>query len=296
MSIIEKAMLQRKTVETKDLAQEPPPSAPAALASASAVKARPGVDSRSSPFGTVDLSRLKQDGMADAERSRLAEELRIIKRSLLAGAFSRGSAPIKNGNLIMVTSALPGEGKTFSAVNLAMSIADERDHTVLLVDADMAKPREAGFLGLPQGKGLLDLLLDEHLQVHDVLVRTNIPKLNVLLSGFAHPHATELLASERMQRLVTELAQRYHDRVIIFDSPPLLMTTEACALAARMGQVLLVVEAGVTTQAVVREALSQLEKCNVFGLLNKTDAALGEAFAYGKYGDYVKAGGRPTAN
>jgi receptor protein-tyrosine kinase len=244
----------------------------------------------STQYGEINLAKLKEAGMItpDGDRTQLSEEFRIIKRPLLTNAFNRGAAPIKNGNLVMVTSSFPGEGKSFSAINLAMSIAMERDHTVLLVDADMAKPSIPMSLGLHPGKGLMDLLLDEDLKFSDVLIKTNVDKLNVLPAGRSHPHATELLASEGMNRLLNEMAHRYSDRIIIFDSPPLLATTESRVLASRMGQIVMVVEAGKTPQAAVKEALSQIDKCEVVGLLlNKGSSAIGDdQFAYGSYGGY----------
>lgn len=242
----------------------------------------------SSRYEQIDLVRLKQAGMITpgGEKTQISEEFRIIKRPLLTNAFNRGAAPIRNGNLIMVTSSFPGEGKSFSAINLAMSIANERDHTVLLVDADVAKPSIPAFLGLRPGKGLMDLLLDENLRFSDILIKTNVDNLNILPAGRYDPHATELLASEGMTRLLDEMAQRYPDRVIIFDSPPLLVTTESRTLASKMGQIVVVVEAAKTPQVAVKEALSQIEKCEVVSLLlNKGSSLLGgEPFAYGVYG------------
>lgn len=134
--------------------------------------------------------------------------------------MGRSNTPISNGNLIMVTSALPGEGKSFTAINLAISIAMELDNTVMLVDADVARPSVLNMLGLPPSKGLLDVLQDNSLDISGVLLRTNIEKLSILPSGTPHPRATELLASDIMIRLLDDMASRYNDRIIIFDSPP----------------------------------------------------------------------------
>ena len=188
----------------------------------------------------------------------------------------------------MVTSSLPGEGKTFCAVNLAISIALELDHTVLLVDADVAKPSVGRYLKttneLEENKaGLMDILLDKNLDLSDVMLRTNIDKLTLLRSGRNHKHATELLASHAMSTLLDEIATRYPDRVIIFDSPPLLLSTEARALASKMGQIALVVEAGSTTQNAVKDLLSQLKTNNNVSLIyNKAQPHEGTGF----YGDY----------
>jgi exopolysaccharide/PEP-CTERM locus tyrosine autokinase len=234
----------------------------------------------------INLAKLRRLGMIipDGERSQIAEEFRLIKRPLIKNAFNQGSGPINNGNLIMVTSALAGEGKTFCAANLAMSIAMEMDHTVLLVDADVARPAVPDYLGLETGRGLLDVLLDDKLELADVLIKTNVEKLSILPAGSRHKRATELLASQTMSDLLREIARRYHDRVVIFDSPPLLLTSEAHVLASQMGQIVLVVAAESTTQQAIKEALRQIEKCDIVNLIyNKARAFPGGEY-YGYYG------------
>ena len=236
----------------------------------------------------LDLARLAACSIMTpgTPRSRLADEFRVIKRPLIETASRKGDASIRHGNLIIITSALPGEGKSFTAANLAMSIAMEMDRTVLLVDADVARPSLPKMLGLPPAKGLLDLILDDTLDVSDVLMKTNVETLSILGSGTPHEHATELLASEAMKRLLNEMAQRYPDRIIIFDSPPLLVTTEARVLASHMGQVVLVVQAEHTSHADVMQALSTIEDCPVkHMMLNKHRAGssgdYGYAYGYG---------------
>ena len=246
---------------------------------------------QASAQGMINLARLKHAGMItpDGERSAIAEEFRQIKRPLLMNAFNQGVAQVKNGNLIMVTSSLPGEGKSFSSVNLAMSIAMEMDHTVLLVDTDVAKPSVPGLLGLKADRGLMDLLLDDSLQLSDVLIKTNVEKLTVLPAGRGHRYSTELLASAAMRRLIDEMGQRYSDRIIIFDSPPLLATSEARVLAGYMGQIVVVVEAQKTTHEALREALKHLEHCGVVGmLLNKGNYLPGNSYYGSYYGTYGK--------
>lgn len=239
---------------------------------------------------SIRLGRLKRIGMItpDDERSQLAEEFRLIKRPLLANAFGQGSAPLDKGNMVMVTSSLPGEGKSFCAINLAISIAMEMDRTVLLVDADVAKPRIPDYLGLKVEKGLLDVLRDPQLTLADVLIRTDVEKLTVLPAGNTYRRATELLASEAMDRLINEISRRYPDRLVIFDSPPLLSTSESSVLARHMGQIVVVVEAEKTPQEALKEALGQIESCEVVGmLLNKTTPLPGAnyyGYYYGEYG------------
>jgi receptor protein-tyrosine kinase len=189
----------------------------------------------------------------------------------------------------MVTSSLPGEGKSFTAINLAISMAMEMDRTVLLVDADVAKPRVPEYLGIHADKGLLDVLQDKDLKLSDVLIKTDIAKLTVLPAGRTYKRATELLASAAMTRLVEDIGNRYPDRIILFDSPPLLATSESSVLATHMGQIVMVVEAERTSQEAVREALSHIHSCEVVGmLLNKTTPTPGADYYYGYYGSYGK--------
>ena len=236
-------------------------------------------------YRAINLARLHQMGMVtqDGGRTAAAEDFRIIKRPLLHNARDSHAAGIRHGNLIVVTSALPGEGKTYCAVNLAMSIAMEMDITVLLVDADVARPSVLKVLGLGVEAGLMDILLNDELELSDVILKTNVPTLSILPAGRSNKHSTELLASRAMSTLLNEISSRYADRIVIFDSPPLLITTEANVLAAQMGQVVMVVEAETTTQHAVKEALRQIESCQKINLIyNKTKAFPGGGY-YGYY-------------
>jgi protein-tyrosine kinase len=221
----------------------------------------------------LDLARMREQGMvtAAAGRTRLLEDFRIIKRPLLQRAFAPRKPGDKPANLIMITSSLPGEGKTYCAINLAMSIAMELDHTVLLVDADVARPSVLRTLGLPPHRGLMDVLLDDKIDMADVMLRTNVETLAILPAGTSNARATELLASSTMNTLLTEIANRYPDRVVIFFSPPLLLTSESRERASHMGQIVMVVEAETTTQHAVQESLRQLKDFpNVNLIYNKT--------------------------
>ncbi|WP_407278633.1 XrtA-associated tyrosine autokinase [Aromatoleum evansii] len=233
----------------------------------------------------LDLARLSRMGMVtpDLPQSAIAEEYRVVKRPLIHNAQGRGAAPVESGNLIMVTSALPGEGKSFTAMNLAMSIAMELDNTVLLVDADFARPSILQRLGLPPRKGLMDVLVGDVPDLSDVMLRTNVEKLSILPAGMTHQRSTELIASDAMTRMLEEMATRYAERIIVFDSPPLLSTTEARVLASHMGQVVVVVESGRTTHGAVKQALGTIENCPVKLLvLNKaTEGARGGLYGYG---------------
>src|SRR5690349_6705305 len=220
----------------------------------------------------LDFARLKARGFVtpDSGATQIAEEFRVIKRPIIRNAVGNGAAHVKHGNLVMVTSALPSEGKTFTSLNLALSIATEIDSTVLLVDGDVAHPSIPEQLGAPHGPGLLDLLTRDDLDFADALVKTNVDKLTLLPAGSRHRRSTELLASEQMASLLREIASRYQDRIVIFDSPPLLATTEARVLASNMGQIVMVVAADATSQHAVNQALATIEACEiVLMVLNK---------------------------
>jgi protein-tyrosine kinase len=246
----------------------------------------------------LDLERMRAAGVVtpDQERSAIADQYRVIKRPLLRNAQALRAAGNAHGNLIMVTSAMPGEGKTFTAVNLAMSMAAEIDHTVMLVDADVARPSVPRMLGFDPDRGLLDVLEGEA-ELPDVLLRTSVDKLVVLPSGRPRARANELLASESMRNLVDQMARRYPDRVIVFDSPPLLLTTESRVLATHMGQIVVVVQAERTTQAAVQRALATIESHPLRTLVlnqsrGESERSTGYSYDY-RYG-YAGDAGRPT--
>jgi len=299
VSIIEKAANRLGQPRPADAAEATIPAAPAAAPVAEAVHAAPAAAApapapavpaaaaapvaqvqphgdasrRSTHTVELDLMRMHESGLVTAAggRTALVEDFRIIKRPLIKRAFGARKPGDNPGNLIMITSSLPGEGKTFCAINLAMSIAMELDHTVLLVDADVARPSVLRTLGLPAQRGLMDILLDDSVDMADVMLRTNVNTLSILPAGTSSPRATELLASHSMKNLVNEIANRYPDRIVIFDSPPLLLTSESHVLASNMGQIVLVVESERTTQHAVKESLRQLEGLsNVNLIYNKS--------------------------
>jgi protein-tyrosine kinase len=258
-------------------------SPPVAAVSESAPR-RPG------PYVTLDLGKLQVSGFVTptGSRTRIAEEFRVIKRPILLRAFATGEERIESGNLMMVTSAKPGEGKTFTAINLAMSMASERDIHVLLVDADVQRPSVLQVLGLPPQKGLLDVLSDSNLNPADVLTRTNIRNLTLMAAGTPSLATTELLASQKMIDLMQDIATRYQDRIIILDAPPVLASSEPSVLALHVGQVILVVEAGKTGRRAVEQTLTHIGGCpNISIILNKADAGSGRdefgGYGYGYY-------------
>jgi exopolysaccharide/PEP-CTERM locus tyrosine autokinase len=214
------------------------------------------------------------------------DDYRRIKRPLVSNACGRNKAMVERGNLILVTSAVPGEGKSYTAVNLALSIAQEMDTTVLLVDCDVAKQGVSRILGLENVSGLVDVLERDDLNIADVLLQTDIPNFRVVSAGKQHEYVAELLSSNRMSDLVNEIATRYSDRIIVIDGPPLLPTPQTQILAGLVGQVVFVIEAGKTPQSLVEEALEMLPEEQAVGLvLNKNEGLSGSGYYYGYYGD-----------
>ena len=240
----------------------------------------------------IDFARLTSLGFVDPNDSntQTIEEYRNIKRPIVNNAFGKGSLGINRANLILITSSLPGEGKTFTAINLALSIANERDKQVLLIDADVARPSISKVLGIQPRSGLIEYLDNQDILFSDVLLDTNVPGLRIVPAGKTHKHSTELLSSNKMALLVEELSSRYPDRIIIFDSPPLLAATQGEILAKLVGQIILVVEAERTLQSMVMESVSKLSACDVvLAVFNKTKRnADGAFYGYGYgYGNYA---------
>lgn len=236
----------------------------------------------------LDLNRLQQQGFLTPlnVNTLLGNTFRMIKRPLLNNVMGKGATVLDNANLIMVTSSLSGEGKTFSAINLAISIATEHDKQVLLIDADINKPSHHDVFGFEAKVGLTDYLIGKVTDMSRVLYKSSIPSLTLMPSGTKTPHATELLASQAMDRFVKEISSQYENRVIIFDSPPLLLPTEASVLASHMGQVIVVVQAEKTRHEEVKKSLSMLSNKIVLLLLNQAyDKSQIGNYGYYKYED-----------
>ena len=220
-------------------------------------------------------------------RTRTGEEFRRIKRPLLKNVDGDTNKATGNRNVIVVTSTVAGEGKTFSALNLALSIAKERERTVLLIDADGQRRSMSTVLGVEKQRGLLDVLEEEQQNVRDVLLKSSIANFSFIPAGKFSAHATELFASSRMLALVKELSTRYSDRVIVVDSPPLQVTSEASVLASIAGQIVVVVEAAQTPKSMVKTALEQVDRKKCVGLiLNKESARVGQKYRGGYYYGY----------
>ena len=234
----------------------------------------------------VDLKRLGNAGYItpDHVNTILSNTFSQLKRTLLNNVLGKGATVLDNANLVMITSPLAGEGKTFSAINMAMSIAMEQDKRVLLIDADVNKPSHHEIFGIDTQHGLTDLLMNRVDDVSKVIYKTNIPSLSLMFAGNRTPHATELFAGKAMEKFINELSERYEDRIVIFDSAPLLLPTEASVLASHMGQIIMVVEAEKTRHEVVKKSLEMLSNRVVLLLLNK----MREKNDQGNYGYYGK--------
>ena len=243
----------------------------------------------------LPIKRFKNASMItpDEPISQVAEEFRSIKLTLLSNMDEQNAECHGMANVMMVTSCVEGEGKTFSAVNLAISLAMERDKKVLLIDADVMKSAASALLGTTQDQpGLSDLLKDEKVNVGDVICDTDMPNLRFMAAGTRSDHATELLSSDGMKRLIQQVAARYPDRIIVFDAPPVLATSEAIVLATLVGQIVFVVEAESTSHSMVSDALSRIRGKAWTGLiLNKTRKRLGTGYGYGYgYGQGISSG------
>ncbi len=241
----------------------------------------------------VDIDELKEQGLhpRDEDLELVRQEFRQIKRPILNTAFAIAGAGEDDANVIMLASALPKSGKTFCSFNLAMSIARERDVGAVIVDADVLKPNISRAFGLDDRLGLIDYLLDSSVTLDDILVGTDLYDIVVVPAGRQHEEATELLASRRMKELIHVLSERYYARAIIVDTPPLLLTNEARVLAENMGQIVMVIEAGESSQDSVVQALSSLDRSKpINAILNKARTPTFGGYGSSEYGYYSTPG------
>jgi len=236
----------------------------------------------------VDRVELAEAGfiLPDAAPTAMGEEFRIVKRQLLLSAMGgQGSDPVRNGRAILISSAEPDEGKTFCAVNLALSLAREKDVEVLLVDADFAKPEVLSTLGIAGGPGLVDALCDPAIDVESCVIRTDLANLSVLPAGRSLNETNELLASEKMRVLFEKLLS-IPSRIVIFDSSPVLAASTSSVLASLVGQTVVVVRADVTGESELREAISLLGVCNHLRLLLNAVQLVPNGRRFGAYYGY----------
>lgn len=238
----------------------------------------------------VDQHVLKRAGFLPADdesAARLADEVRRVKRPLLDNLSTMGAQALRYAERIVVTSAVPGEGKSFTAVNLALSLAREPDFEVLLVDGDIPKADITRTLGLEERPGLMDALTNEDCRPAELVVRTDVPNLLVVPAGQRSSLTSELFRGRRMQYVLEQFSARNRQRLLVFDSSPLLATPEAQVLASHMGQVVIVVSAGHTRQHELRAALESLSASQYVGLLlNMSRLPAIENHYYSHYSQY----------
>ncbi|WDE05025.1 polysaccharide biosynthesis tyrosine autokinase [Thalassomonas viridans] len=296
MSTIEKALQKQREknqqesaeqaqAETQDTAQAS--SSPAASATQETQPREQPAPAPAAPKAliTIDQQELREKGLItdSTERQKIKDEFRYIKRKLLNNAFGQAAQNLENGNLVMVSSGKPNEGKTFISINLALSIALEQDKTVLLIDADVIRPSISAELNISPRKGLVEYLLGEVPNVSEVIYNTSISNLKIIPAGEPHHLTSELLASDKMRQLTQELANRYSDRMVIFDSPPLIEVNESQVLANLMGQALVVVEESQSKIADIQKAVDSLDEDLAIGfVINK--AVQTQKDMYGYYG------------
>ncbi len=240
----------------------------------------------------IDRKKLAEHGMLvpGATVTALAEEFRLVKRQLLTTArqirAGGGEGADDRSRMILVCSAKPNDGKTFCAINLALSMAAEKDVEILLVDADFAKPDVLARLGALDGPGLLDVLAGAVASAEDCVIDTDVPQLSVLPAGTRSVADTELLASARAHAILDGLAAANPRRIVIFDSPPILAASPASALASHVGQVMLVVRADRTRENELRDAVGLLDGCDHIQLLLNSVSIQPGGRRFGSYGAY----------
>ncbi len=272
-----------------------PAAAPAPLAAPAPVAARPLATPRprasSLPVAVIDRDQMRERAfiVPDGPVTSISEEFRIVKRRLLASIQAEANAGLgAAAQRILICSAQPNEGKTYSAINLALSIATEQDHDVLLVDADFAKPSILSSLGIEGQRGLMDALADPDVAVEDCIIPTDIRGLSVLPAGRQTNTDSEYLASARTLEVLARLTEGHPGRIVIFDSPPLLAAAPAAGLARHGGHALLVVRADVTSERALKDALGLISDCNQIQLLlngvkfSASGRSFGSYYGYGE--------------
>jgi protein-tyrosine kinase len=240
---------------------------------ASEPRTRPDIQpSDASKAVRLKLGELRRKGMItpDNFKSKLSFEFRAVKRKLLANARDQKTQALTK-NLIMVTSALPGEGKTFTSMNLALALAAERDLKVLLIDGDVIHPSLGALFEPVDPKGLTDVLNGNCSNIEEVMHPCgNMPNLNVVFAGPRDERAPELMSSRRMVDICHEISTRYNNRIVIFDTPPVLASSETANLAMHVHQTIMVVSAGQANRSQLQSALENLSICqNISLVFNK---------------------------
>jgi receptor protein-tyrosine kinase len=268
------------------LAALPPPADNAAPRLAQPDPTAPPTATSLQGSASIDAPALERAGIIDwsRTRTRISEEFRLVQRQIIRSAFGPGAEP-GFSNLLLVTSARPGEGKSFMSANLSGSIARQGDHHVLLVDADAKRDSICCNLGLAQAPGLLDLAANSRLDPATLMVKTPIERLSILPVGRERERSAELFSTKEMTRLIQSLGRRYADRLLILDAPPCLSTSDPAVLAQVVGQILFVVEADRTQREEIEASLDLIQACpTITMVLNKQQTS--SRYTFGAYSSY----------
>ena len=283
--------IEHRSDELKAAGISAPPLSTAPSSNPTRPTPRPSSRGPTGALMPIDRDRLREGAfiVPDGAVTSVSEEFRIIKRRLLLNLDEERierADPI--AQRILVCSAQPNEGKTYCAINLALSIAAEHDFEALLVDADFAKPSILSALGIEADKGLMDALANPDIAVEDCIVHTDIPRFAVLPAGKQTNNDTEYLASAHTRQVLARLTRDRPRRIVVFDSPPALAASPAAELAMHVGQAVLVVRADQTSETALRDALGLLSGCdNIQLLLNgvkfsPTGRSFGSYYGYGE--------------
>jgi protein-tyrosine kinase len=298
MSVVENAIAKLRssaTARAHPTAARPEPVGSVEVTAEVSAHKLPAEGLVSSRFVSIDRMRLRAAGFVpdETQERRFADQYRRIKRPILMQVQTLTAARSRGARLVLMASALPGDGKTFTSINLALSMARERDVSILVVDADVAKPHISRIFGVDRESGLLDALADHSLDVDSLVLPTDVEGLSLLPAGRQNDSATELLASARMDQVIDRLTSCDPRRIVLLDSPPLLLSSESRALVQIAGQVVLVVRAGGTPRRAVQEAIAYVGEDKPLGLvLNQSQMALSEGYyGYGSYGDVAPTSG-----
>ena len=292
MSSIEKAMRRAEpttestTAEKATLEAKAEPQVKAEKPIADTQKSNNVETKSTQAILNIDLDKLEAKGFVTLQekRSKINEEYRNIKRKLLINAFGSISKTLKRSNLILISSSRPNDGKTFTSINLALSIALEQDKTVLLVDADVLKPSVSKILNIGNNVGLIEYLSGKQPDVSKIIYKTNIDGLRVIPAGIPHHLSSEFLSSNKMLRLIEEFASRYPDRIVVFDCPPLLGVNETALMAEQCGQGVIVVQEHKTKMADIKKAVEMLPEDMAVGFVLNKSTSDSKNQGYGYYG------------
>ena len=294
MSLIEKALEKTRVQGGRPTALSLPAGAQAADAIASGAAIATAPQTRLEPLArgipirrlTIDMDRLRAMGMippADGQR-RLATQVRVIKNKLLQAVRAENTA---RNRVVMVTSALSGDGKTFNSVSIALSLATEKDFHVLLVDGDVPKPNVGRLFGIQETEGLLDAARDPGIDPEQLIIGTDLPGLDLLSAGRGGADAAEIMSSARMREVIDQLAAD-PERILVLDSPPLMLTSESAVMSHHAGQILLVVREALTPQRAVLDSIAMLgERTGISLVLNGVAESKLEEFYYGYGQNYA---------